>query len=64
MPISMSLAASLVIEAERLQDGMHRVLGCTLLQGPFEDELQAATTVAKTLKCKVADLLRSKVLQP
>ena len=38
--------------------------GSQLLQGPFEDELQAATVVAKTLKLKVADLLRSKVQGP
>ena len=35
--------------------------GCKLFRGPFEDELQAATSIAKTLKVKLPDLLRSKV---
>lgn len=38
--------------------------GSKLLRGPFEDELQAATSIAKTLKVKVGDLLRSKVQGP
>ena len=35
-----------------------------LLQGPFQDELQAATSIAKSLKVKVGDLCRSQVQGP
>jgi len=35
-----------------------------VLQGPFEEELQAAASIAKTLKVKLADLQRSGVRGP
>ena len=38
--------------------------GSKVLRGPFEDELQAATCIAKTVKVKIEDLLRSKVRGP
>ena len=38
--------------------------GSKLLRGPFEDELQAATCIAKAVKVKIEDLLRSKVRGP
>ena len=38
--------------------------GMKLLRGPFENELEAAASIAKMLKVKVGDLLRSKVQGP